>query len=567
MFPSSEIELRSSARLASGVESGAGGMTVRVSRRRALRRVAIAAALGVLVLPLTVTAASGADPIALATGGTIRNFTEGGVTYAVHTFTSDGTFAPTQALTVDYLVVGGGGGGGGRIGGGGGAGGLLTNVGLAGLPIVAGTYPVVVGSGGAGGSAASSWDGGDGGPSSVFGIVAVGGGGGGGTDGRVGRSGGSGGGGGRAVDASSGDPGSGGAGTAGQGFPGGTGSGKTPSIDRSGGGGGADGAGASGADSGDGGHGLAVGIIPVALATSFGVGEVDGDVVWYAGGGGGSAGTYADGKRETTPGDGGRGGGGNADDKGAGDDGKAHTGGGGGGGGYTEDSGAPPAFPGGAGGSGVVIIRYALPEDTGGSKEDSDDGGAATPVLDGGVAPSLAAGVAVLRAVDGTSTPLVVTSPAANDLRYSTDGLTVTFTGAPGTSVATGLVADANGEVVCEVCVPLAAGQVIEVWMFSAPRLVAAHLTDGRACQRFSIPLVAPLDGGGPVSAGAHTLQLAIPTASGMQAVNVGVTVGSPVPARVPAGQGGVPSGAALSLLLGAAGAALVAGRRLVTAG
>lgn len=307
--------------------------------------------------------------------------------------------------------------------------------------------------------------------------------------------------------------------------------------------------------------GRAVGIIPAALATSLGVGEVDGDQVWFAGGGGGAV------HNVLARGLGGIGGGADSQISTVGSAGQPGTGGGGGGGGLTWNAtdGETP-FAGGDGGSGVVIIRYALPEDTGGTTGGSDDGGAATPVLDGGVAPSLAAGVAVLRAVDGTSTPLVVTSPVANDLRYSTDGLTVTFTGAPGTSVATGLVVDRNGEVVCEVCTALESGIVIEVWMFSAPRLVAAHLTDGGACQRFSIPVVAPLDGGGPVGAGAHTLQLAIPTASGMQAVNVGVTVGSPVPARVPAGEGGVPSGAALFLLLGAAGALLV-GRRLVTTG
>ena len=65
--------------------------------------------------------------IAKATGGNI--YTDG--TYWYHAFRSaSGTFAPTQSLTADILVVAGGGGGGfastqtGR-GGGGGAGGLL----------------------------------------------------------------------------------------------------------------------------------------------------------------------------------------------------------------------------------------------------------------------------------------------------------------------------------------------------------------------------------------------------------------------------------------------------------
>lgn len=182
-----------------------------------------------------------------------------------------------------------------------------------------------------------------------------------------------------------------------------------------------------------------------------------------------------------------------------------------------------------------------------------------------GSTPFSPTGTGVWQQADGTQVPLVPSSPESRQLRYETDGLTVTFTGAPGTSTANGLVADANGEIVCEVCVALAAGQVIEAWMFPEPRLVAAWRVEDLPCQRFSIPVVAPLDGGGPVSAGAHTLQLALPTASGMQAVNVGVTVGGPVPASVPAGEGSVPSGAGLLVLLGAAGA-LLAGRRLVTA-
>jgi hypothetical protein len=89
----------------------------------------------------------------------------------------------------------------------------------------------------------------------------------------------------------------------------------------------------------------------------------------------------------------------------------------------------------------------------------------------------------------------------------------------------------------------------------SAPRLVAAWRIEDVPCQTFAIPVVSPLDGGGPVTTGAHTLQLALPTASGMQAVNVGVTVGGPVPARVPAGEGpAVPAG--LLLVAGLAAAA-----------
>jgi hypothetical protein len=179
----------------------------------------------------------------------------------------------------------------------------------------------------------------------------------------------------------------------------------------------------------------------------------------------------------------------------------------------------------------------------------------------------LSAGVGEWVQADGSSTPLTVSSPGANQLRYVADGVQVTFTGGAGSDVSRGLVADPNGEVVCEVCVELAAGQVIEVWMFSTPRLVAAHLTADLPCQRFAVPVVAPLDGGGPVSAGAHTLQLALPTSQGMQAINVGVTVGGPVPGSVPAGEGPtVPVGlVALGLLAAAVG--LLVARRPVVAG
>ena len=81
-----------------------------------------------------------------------------------------------------------------------------------------------------------------------------------------------------------------------------------------------------------------------------------------------------------------------------------------------------------------------------------------------------------------------------------------------------------------------------------------------------TIPVAAALDGGGAVAEGAHTLQLALPSASGMQAVNVGVTVGGPVPARVPAGEGPAVPGWLLAFgLLTVAGAAMAARRQAVT--
>jgi hypothetical protein len=191
----------------------------------------------------------------------------------------------------------------------------------------------------------------------------------------------------------------------------------------------------------------------------------------------------------------------------------------------------------------------------------------AGPVLSAGSVPTLAAGSAVWQQADRTAVPLAASAPSANELLYTADGVSVRLAGGAGTSASGGLIADANGEVACEVCLDLATGNVIEVWMFSTPRLVAAHRIDAEPCQQFTIPVVSPLDGGGPVSAGAHTLQLALPTASGMQAVNVGVTVGGPVPASVPAGEGPtVPLGLLAVGLLAAAGA-VVAVRRQVVAG
>jgi len=174
----------------------------------------------------------------------------------------------------------------------------------------------------------------------------------------------------------------------------------------------------------------------------------------------------------------------------------------------------------------------------GGDGGGASSSGTSTPVLAGGTAPALPAGQGVWQRTDGTQSTLSVTSSGAGQLIYSAPGVSVTLTGAPGTSITNGVVAPANGVIDCEVCTTLASGGVIEAWMFSSPRLVAAHRVDDLPCQRFTVSLGSPLDGGGPVSAGAHTLQLALPTASGMQAVNVGVTVGGPVPSRVPAGEG-----------------------------
>jgi hypothetical protein len=84
--------------------------------------------------------------------------------------------------------------------------------------------------------------------------------------------------------------------------------------------------------------------------------------------------------------------------------------------------------------------------------------------------------------------------------------------------------------------------------MFSQPRPVATWRVEDLLCQRFTIPVVAPLDGVGTVVSGRHTLDLALPTANGMQAVNVGATVGGALPTSVPAGAGGLPLGVRILL-------------------
>jgi hypothetical protein len=186
-------------------------------------------------------------------------------------------------------------------------------------------------------------------------------------------------------------------------------------------------------------------------------------------------------------------------------------------------------------------------------------------VLAGGALPQQPSGRGEWVSADGSTALMAVSSPGRSRVRYVVDGVEVTFTGGVGTDASRGVVAGANGEIACTLCAALVPGAVIEIWMFSTPRLVAAHRVTDDDCQTFSIPVVAPLDGGGPVSAGAHTLQLALPTASGMQAVNVGVTVGGPVPASVRAGEApALPTGLLVFGLLAAAGTGLAARRRVV---
>lgn len=247
------------------------------------------------------------------------------------TVTTQGEDATTGTIKMDILVVAGGGGGSGsHKGAGGGAGGLIT--GEIDMP-KAGSYDIVIGTGGAG-AIGFSGNGANGTDSTFLGMTAIGGG----------------------ADASPGGSGSGGADTfsrvgygyEGQGFNGGLGA----SGNAGGGGGGGasevgfDGVGSQG---GAGGDGKRITFITTAIADTYNIGEADGtDSNYFAGGGGG---TYK--STETgTGGAGGLGGGGQGSDNPTddGDDALANSGGGGGG---ALQSGRDS----GDGGSGVVVIR------------------------------------------------------------------------------------------------------------------------------------------------------------------------------------------------------------------
>ena len=152
---------------------------------------------------------------AKATGGVIYD----DASYWYHTFTSSGTFTPSQSLSCDILVVAGGGGGGNNVsgvgGGGGGAGGLLY---FGSQSVAASAQTVTVGAGGAAATSGSD--------SQFASLTLVKGGGRGGNGSATGTSQGSGGGGGGGAN--------GGTATAGQGSSGGNGAGN-----QGGGGGGA----------------------------------------------------------------------------------------------------------------------------------------------------------------------------------------------------------------------------------------------------------------------------------------------------------------------------------------
>lgn len=270
-----------------------------------------------------------------ATGGTITT----DMLYTYHTFTSGGTFTPSQDLTAEVLMVGGGGGSGDANAGGGGAGGVIY---APARSLTNGTgYAVTIGSGGGANSA---------GVASTFNNLSATGGGYSIGEGSNGTDGGSGGGGGGTGSGRT-TPGSS-TGTSGTGY---TFFGNRGGIGfagyNSGGGGGAGDVGRdalgewNGAGAGNGGIGLATWSDWLTVVSQ---GHNVNGIRYIAGGGGGGAnsGPY---------GTGGYGGGGNGKTDsytGTQTPGTANTGGGAGG------SGGVSSRNGTNGGSGLVIIRY-----------------------------------------------------------------------------------------------------------------------------------------------------------------------------------------------------------------
>lgn len=149
--------------------------------------------------------------------------------------------------------------------------------------------------------------------------------------------------------------------------------------------------------------------------------------------------------------------------------------------------------------------------------------------------------------------------------------LRVSVATSAGVSPTAGVVVPVGGEVVCEICAQLVAGSVVEAWIYSAPRLSAAVQVEIDAaegtCPLLRIPTGAPLDGGGAIEPGVHTLQLRMETENGFEILSLPIRVGGPVPSGVPSGEGtGLPLG-----LLGAVagfaalGAAIGLRRRVPT--
>ena len=155
-------------------------------------------------------------------------------------------------------------------------------------------------------------------------------------------------------------------------------------------------------------------------------------------------------------------------------------------------------------------------------------------------------------------------------VRIEADALSVSVATAGGATPQDGLLVASSGEIECNICAPLLPGTTVEAWVNSEPRLAAAVLVgDDHAegdCVVLTIPVGAPLDGAGPIPPGSHTLQLLMDSADGPQVLATGLTVGTPVPSAVPAGEGGGPLGWwGVALALGLIG--MRTGSRLIAIG
>jgi hypothetical protein len=282
---------------------------------------------------------------------------------------------PSNALSMDYLVVAGGGGGGGHHSGGGGAGGLrqTQSFSLSGRT----EFTITVGDGGAGGvqTSGSNYSKGSNGTASSLvqtagsgslSISATGGGGGSTLSSPdSANTGGSGGGNYQNIVA---------AGNAGgfspvEGYAGGIGT-NSGTAWSAGGGGGASNLGNNSTTAGIGGAGGAgqiISWISTTARTNLSVGQEVSSSVYFAGGGGGGA---TNNGANATGGSGGNGGGGagtgNATSAATavGVAGTSNSGGGGGGSGEGRGAVAGTNHAGGKGGSGVVVIRYIIPVST-----------------------------------------------------------------------------------------------------------------------------------------------------------------------------------------------------------
>jgi hypothetical protein len=220
---------------------------------------------------------------------------------------------------------------------------------------------------------------------------------------------------------------------------------------------------------------------------------------------------------------------------------------------------------------GIDAIREAAPN-VGGLDGSSGGGGGGSGTGGGADDPVVLLAVEQAAGLSGTSALLVrggtvvptTTTPdgAAGQLggvviTDQTGTLRVTIAGDRGVNPTSGVTVTPDGEIFCEICARLAAGSVVEAWIYSTPRLAAAVRVDidieEGVCPFLRIPIGGPLDGAGAIPLGAHTLQLRMQTDDGLEVLAIPITiggsggtpasgtVGSRVPTRVNTGGGPVP--------------------------